>query len=239
MILTLNNVSCLEQWKRILNLIFTCKATGVAENSDFFVQAIAAVRLQLQHCKDAEGEGGGGLIDLADEAGSLLKYLLVRFRKGLEGGGMTTGTGIQDVMDELDDLEEYLRRDHGWQFGGDFARSGVLELEDGEQVFQVESTVYDEDDETGEFAPQIVDLTEEQARLLGVTAQDTRDLGLMVGRTRLGDDDEVRQQVVDSDDQSEESEDEGEQTVAGSAKAEEGSDEEEEMQDLDEMDSRF
>ncbi|KXS94812.1 hypothetical protein AC578_6439 [Pseudocercospora eumusae] len=207
MVLTLSNFSCLEQWKRILSLVFTCKS-AVQRRPDLFIKAIAALRLQLQHCKDAEG----GLIDLADEGGSLLKQLLVRFRKGLEG---LTGTGVQDVVDELDDLEEYLRQDHGWQFGGDYARSGVLELEDGEQV-QMESTAYDEDDETGEFAPQIVDLTPEQARLLGVTAQDMRDVGLSLKQASVG---EKGLQVVESSESDE--------------------DDEEDMRDVDEMDSRY
>ncbi|KAK4619852.1 A1 cistron-splicing factor aar2 [Fulvia fulva] len=212
MILTINNFSCLEQWRRILTLIFTCRS-AVSENSDFFINAISALRLQLQHCKDAEG----GLIDLADESGSLLKDLLVRFRKGLEG---MTGTGVSDVVDELDDLEDYLRQDHGWQFGGDFARSGVLELEDGEQV-QMESTAFDEDDETGEFAPQMVDLTPEQARLLGITPEDTRDLGASLSKASIQD--KVADVVQDSGDEEETDDSSGE----------------EDMQDLDEMASRF
>ena len=106
MILTINNFSCLEQWKRLLILIFTSKS-AVSEKSDFFIKAIAALRLQLQHCKDAEG----GLIDLADEGGSLLKTLLTRFRNGLEG---IASIGVSDVADELDDLEDYLRQEHGW-----------------------------------------------------------------------------------------------------------------------------
>ena len=159
MVLTINNFSCLEQWKRLLTMLFTCKK-AVAARPDFFVSVIAVVRLQLQHCKDAEG----GLIDLADDSGSLLKALLVRFRKGVES---LSGLGIQDVVDELDDLEEYLRKEHGWQWGGSFAKTGVLELEDGEQV-AMDTTAFDEDDETGEFAPQVVDLTPEQAKMLNL-----------------------------------------------------------------------
>lgn len=96
----------LEPRKRLLILIFTSKA-AVSEKSDFFIRAIATLRLQLQHCKDAEG----GLIDLADEGGSLLKTLLIRFRNGLEG---IDSIGVSDIADELDDLEDYLRQEHGW-----------------------------------------------------------------------------------------------------------------------------
>lgn len=214
MVLTLNNWSCLEQWKRILTLLFTCKA-AVLSHPDLFIRAIATLRLQLSHCKDAEG----GLIDLADEGGSLLKSLLARFRKGLAG---LPSIEVQDVIDELDDLEAYLRDEHGWQFGGSFAKSGVLELEDGEQV-RMDTTAYDEDDETGEYAPQMVDLTPEQMKLLGF--ENAGDLRAALSKTTL--------EEVASD---EEDEDCGEPSAKHDAEEESG---EEMMEDLDEMDTRY
>jgi A1 cistron-splicing factor AAR2 len=207
-LLTLNNWSCLEQWKRLLTLIFTCKS-AVPTHPDLFIRAIATLRLQLMHCKDAEG----GLIDLADEGGSLLKSLLTRFRKGLES--LPRIEEVQDVLDELDDLEAYLRDEHGWQFGGSFVKSGTLDLEDGEQV-RMDTTAYDEDDETGEYAPQIVDLSPEQARLLGV--EDATDLRTKLRETTLS-----AEAGSDSDDESAEDEDENG----------------EEMGDLEDMDARF
>jgi A1 cistron-splicing factor AAR2 len=209
MVLTLNNFSCLEQWKRILSLIFTCR-TAAATDSDLFVSAIAALRLQLQHCKDAEG----GLIDLADEGGSLLKRLLLRFRKGLEG---LSGIGVQDVVDELDDLEEYLKQEHGWQFGGSFAKTGVLELEDGEQV-RMDTTAFDEDDETGEFAPQIVELTPDQVRLLNVEGGD--ELHTSLSRASLREDESENAEDRETDEHAE-------------------SDDSEEEGDLDDLDARY
>ena len=207
-LLTLNNWSCLEQWKRLLTLIFTCKS-AVPTHPDLFIRAIATLRLQLMHCKDAEG----GLIDLADEGGSLLKSLLTRFRKGLES--LPRIEEVQGVLDELDDLEAYLRDEHGWKFGGSFVKSGTLDLEDGEQV-RMDTTAYDEDDETGEYAPQIVDLSPEQARLLGV--EDATDLRTKLRETTLS-----AEAGSDSDDESAEDEDENG----------------EEMGDLEDMDARF
>ncbi|KAK5169425.1 uncharacterized protein LTR77_005401 [Saxophila tyrrhenica] len=220
MILTINNFSCLEQWKRILSLLFTCKS-AVATNPDLFIAAIAALRLQVQHCKDAEG----GLIDLADESGSLLKGLLVRFRKGVETLG---GIEVQHVVDELDDLEDYLREEHNWRFGGAFAKTGVLELEDGEQV-RMDTTAFDEDDETGEFAPQIVDLTTEQARMLNLP--ETEDLHVSLSRTSLK---EVQSEGDHSDD---DDDDDTEDNV--SAGGNDSSDESEDEADLDDMDTRY
>jgi A1 cistron-splicing factor AAR2 len=196
-VLTLNNWSCLEQWKRLLTLIFTCK-TAVPTHPDLFIRTIATLRLQLMHCKDSEG----GLIDLADEGGSLLKSLFTRFRKGLDAQPRIEE--VQDVLDELDDLEAYLRDEHGWQFGGSFAKSGVLDLEDGEQV-RMDTTAYDEEDETGEWAPQIVDLTPEQARLLGV--EGAADLRAKLSGTSLqnGDEDDTVDQKAPDDSPDEES----------------------------------
>jgi A1 cistron-splicing factor AAR2 len=209
MVLTINNFSCLEQWKRIIELLFTCKR-AVATRSDLFISAIAALRLQLQHCKDAEG----GLIDLADESGSLLKGLLVRFRRGIQS---MSGIELQDVIDELDDLEEYLKQEHGWQFGGSFVKTGLLELEDGEQV-RMDTTAFDEDDETGEFAPQVVELTPQQAKMLNI--QDTGDLPTSMSRASLKD--------VETDDEEDESD--AESAASGESEA---------AGDIEDMDARF
>ncbi|KAK5132195.1 hypothetical protein LTR08_009319 [Meristemomyces frigidus] len=227
MILTLNNFSCLEQWKRLLTLLFTCRA-AVLTKPQLFAEAIKTLTLQLRHCKLADS----GLIDLADEGGSLLKDLLTRFRKGLLAQGLAGGsnTGVQDVVDELDDLEEYLVAEHGWQFGGAFAKVGVLELEDGEEV-RMDTTAYDEDDETGEYAPQIVDLTAEQARLLQPGGAE--ELHCRLGKASLG-------QVEEGSEGSSDDEDEV-GGVGGSGRGDRGSDDEdgEEAGDLEDMDARY
>ncbi|OJD39739.1 aar2 family protein [Diplodia corticola] len=159
MVLTLNNNSCLEQWKRLLELLLTCKK-AVVQRAGFYCRFLRLLRLQLQHCQDTETM----LFDLNDEGGSLLKRLLRRFRKGLEE---LEGKGKSDVVDELDELEDFLRGEYGWQLDDSFVRRGMLELEDGEQVEMDVGTRFDEDDEAGEFAPMVVELTEEQAKSLG------------------------------------------------------------------------
>jgi A1 cistron-splicing factor AAR2 len=153
MVLSLNNYSCLEQWKRILSLLFTCREAVMAR-SELFVKAILTLRLQLQRSQDAEG----GLFDLKDEGASLLKSLLHKFKLGLKD---LSGMGKSDIMDEMDELERYLSVDHGWRLDSDFLRKGMIELEDGERV-ELEVTGYEEEDESGEYAPTVVDLTPEQ-----------------------------------------------------------------------------
>jgi A1 cistron-splicing factor AAR2 len=161
MVLSLNNYSCLEQWKRILNLLFTCK-TAVVQHPDLFVKLLSTLRLQLQHCNDVEG----GLFDLSDEGGSLLKFLLHKFKLGLAELPKEATTS---VTEELFELENYLRGEHGWRLDSDFVRKGMMELEDGEKVELVVSG-YDEEDERGEYAPVVVDLSpEDVAAFAGAT----------------------------------------------------------------------
>ena len=181
MVLSLNNYSCLEQWKRILGLLFTC-SEAVVQRSDFYAKFISTLRLQLENCGTVEG----GLFDLSDESGSLLKQLLHKFKLGLKE---LSGLGKSDVMDELDELENYLRGEHGWQIDSDFVRKGLLELEDGEKV-EMEVPGYEEEDESGEYAPMIVDLTPEQIAALGGVPAANQSKGVQRHHEEVEEDDE-------------------------------------------------
>lgn len=157
MVLSLNNYSCLEQWKRILSLLFTCKE-AVGERPKLFASAIATLKRQLERSQDAEG----GLFDLRDEGGSLLKNLLHKFKFGLTE---LEASKREAVEDEMEDLERYLSVEHGWRLDNDFLRKGMIDLEDGERV-EMEVLGYEEEDESGEYAPTVVDLTPEQIESL-------------------------------------------------------------------------
>ncbi len=146
MVLTVANYSCLEQWKRILGLVLTCK-DAVQERAGFFVKILRILRLQLQHCEDVEG-------DLSDEGGGLLKGLLMRFRRAVHDG---SGEGEKAVREELEELEDYVRVQLGWELSDSYVRKGILELEDGEQV-EMEMNDLEGEDERGEYAPVVVDL---------------------------------------------------------------------------------
>ncbi|KAJ9649513.1 hypothetical protein H2199_000288 [Coniosporium tulheliwenetii] len=203
MVLTLNNHSCLEQWKRVLGLLFTC-ISAVGQRPGFFVRAIQTLQLQLRHCGDVEG---GCLI--CGRRGGAVEGLVRRFRKGLEE---VEGVGKVDVVDELEELEEYLREEFGWEFEGEFVRRGMLELEDGERV-EMEMSGYEEDDESGEYAPMVVELTPAQA-----SALDVGDAGTLSLPERLH---KVKRESKSESEESEEAE------------------ESEDEQDLDDMDARF
>ncbi|KAF2663692.1 hypothetical protein BT63DRAFT_109905 [Microthyrium microscopicum] len=158
MVLTLANYSCLEQWKRLIKLLFTSQS-AVADRAELYVSAIRLLKLQLQHCQDVEG----GLFDLSDDGAGFLKQLLRKFKKSLSD---EEGMGKSDVMDELDELGSYLRESYGWDLEDNFARRGMMTLEDGERV-EVTLTGYEEEDESGEYAPTVVDLTDEQLHTIG------------------------------------------------------------------------
>jgi A1 cistron-splicing factor AAR2 len=157
MVLTLNNNSCLEQWKRLLTLLFTCRQ-AVEQRTHLYIELLKTLRLQLSHCGDMEA----GMFDLNDQGGGFLKPLLRKFRKVLDD---SEGEWRVRVVEEFDELQDFLKDVFGWELGDSFVKRGMLELEDGERV-EMEVNGVDEEDETGEFAPTIVDLTPDQMREL-------------------------------------------------------------------------
>ena len=163
MILTLMNYSCLEQWKRLLSLILTCR-TAVREREPFFKDVLQLLRLQLRHCEDVDG----GLFEMdGDYDGNFLRKLLTEFRQTIH-----QLQGADEVRSEMNALEQWVRTEYGWELRKDsIMRRGMLQLEDGEQV-EMEMSGADEDDETGEYAPVIVDMGETE----GVVEEDATDV---------------------------------------------------------------
>jgi A1 cistron-splicing factor AAR2 len=154
MILTLMNYSCLEQWKRLLSLIFTCR-TAIATKEAFFTNVLHLLLLQLKHCDDVEG----GLFEIdGDYGGAFLRKLLTTFRKAMEEVLDSTKSPVKSAMYEL---ERWVQTTYGWELRREaIVRRGMVELEDGERV-EMEMSGADEEDETGEYAPVIVDLGDE------------------------------------------------------------------------------
>ena len=148
MVLTLANYSCLEQWKRILSVIFTCR-DGLSEIEGYFVEVLKALRLQMAHVDDVDG----GLFELRDDSGSgWLKQLVSRFKGSVEE---VTKEG-SELRQELERFETFMKERYGWESGRNLLKRGMLELEDGEKV-EMTMDGADEDDETGEYAPVVVE----------------------------------------------------------------------------------
>lgn len=157
MVLCLANYSCMEQWKRLLSVFFTCRA-ALIEVEGFFVEVLTVLRLQLGRVEDVEG----GLFELADESGSAwLRKLLKTFRANLEeahadaehDGSEDPGKKLNDALDEL---EKWLREKYSWEDEKHMLRKGMVQLEDGDMV-EIQADDLDEDEETGEYAPVVVD----------------------------------------------------------------------------------
>jgi len=111
---------------------------------------VRVLRVQLQHCGDVDG----GLFDLSDDGAGLLKGLLMGFRRAVDDLFKERESRVRD---ELEELEEFLRTQYGWELNDSYVRRGMLELEDGEQV-EMEISDLEGEDERGEYAPVIVDL---------------------------------------------------------------------------------
>ncbi len=150
MVLTVANYSCLEEWKRCIGLVLTCKR-AVREKKEWFGTFLVLLRRQMERCHDVEG----GLFDLSDEGGAYLKRLLKGFKMTL--GHVFGDAEGEEVREEMETLEAFLKREYGWELGDEYVRRGMLELEDGEQV-EMEMEEMDGEDERGEYAPIVVDL---------------------------------------------------------------------------------
>ncbi|KAL6718398.1 hypothetical protein ACLMJK_004487 [Lecanora helva] len=150
MILTVANYSCLEEWKRCVGLVLTCKR-AVRQSEDWFAAFLTLLKKQLERCEDVEG----GLFDMSDEGGGQLQKWLKSFKMTL-GQVYGEDEGFK-VRKGLEDLEEFLKSKYGWELGDEFVRTGLLELEDGEQVY-AEMNEMEGEDERGEYAPVVVDL---------------------------------------------------------------------------------
>ncbi|RAK93269.1 AAR2 domain protein [Aspergillus costaricaensis CBS 115574] len=163
MILTLMNYSCLQQWKRLLELILTCRA-AIRDRETLVAGVLRLLLLQLKRCDDVEG----GLFDLdGEEGGEFLRRLLVKFRRSLYE--VVDGTESL-VKAEFDKLEAWVKEEYDWELNREvFVRRGMVQLEDGEQV-ELDMHDDDEDDELGEYAPMVVDLGDD-------STQDRVDMG--------------------------------------------------------------
>lgn len=148
MVLTVANYSCLEEWKRCVALVLTCKRV-VRERKEWFAGFLLLLRRQMERCEDVEG----GLFDMSD--GTYLKRLLNGFKMTL--GHVFGNSEGEDIKMEMQNLEGFLNREYGWELGDGFLRSGMLELEDGERV-EMDLEEMEGEDERGEYAPVVVDL---------------------------------------------------------------------------------
>ncbi|OQE42084.1 hypothetical protein PENCOP_c004G01181 [Penicillium coprophilum] len=150
MVLTMMNYSCLQQWKRLLELILTSRR-AIVDREDFMTEVLRILSVQLQRCDDVDG----GLFEIdGDEGGAFLRDLLMKLRQSVDD---IAGDIESKVKSELDKLDEWVKAEYDWELRrGAVVHRGMLQLEDGEQV-EMDWHGDDEEDETGEYAPMIVE----------------------------------------------------------------------------------
>ena len=179
--LTLSNPSSLSQYKRLLTLFLTSYSL-TATLPQFFTSLLSLLQTQLSSTSlTAEA---GGLLDLSDEEDSaFFRDLLVRFRRGVTELPRPVIEeqieAVESVLDRVEEVQEWCRRQFEWRFeeqdvlGRIGGASGMRdqygeEVEMGGDAGQDE---YDEEDEMGEWAPVVLELTEEQRRMLSVDGE--------------------------------------------------------------------
>lgn len=148
MVLTLSNYSCLEQWKRLLEVFTGCQ-NALTRAEEYFISFVRLLKVQLMLCDGVDG----GLFDMREDGAPLLKKLLTRLRKSAD----EVTSHESKLNRELANLEKFLEERYEWNLNASVVKRGLLELEDGEQV-EMELTEAEADDETGEYAPVVVDL---------------------------------------------------------------------------------
>lgn len=153
---------------RLLQLIFTCQK-AVEERQCFFIEILRIVKLQLAHNDDVEG----GLLEMDGEDGNtMIKKILMKFRRILYDD---LTVDVSAVKAEFIKLEKWVKEEYGWELAKESTvRRGMVELEDGEQV-ELEVNGAEEEDETGDYAPVIVDLEEAGE----VEAEDIEDVDML------------------------------------------------------------
>ncbi|KAL4797145.1 A1 cistron-splicing factor [Aspergillus venezuelensis] len=161
--LTLMNFSCLQQWKRLLRLILTCRSAILTRDS-LISSVLRLLLTQLKRCDNVEG----GLFDqMGNEGGAegseFLRKLLRGFRIAIyevleDGEQNQTSSGIDSpVKREFEKLEEWVKNEFDWELDRDkVLRRGMVQLEDGEQV----ELEVDDHEEEEEYQPVVVDLGE-------------------------------------------------------------------------------
>lgn len=148
MTLTLANYSCMAQWRRILQVLLTCR-TALHEVEGYFIEVLKVLKLQLEHVEDVDG----GLFDLEDQENSAW------LRQSFRNFGRLVGQELDDksnVVEVWKEIENLMQEKYGWAVEGDILRRGMFELEDGEQI-EVSLAGLDEEEEEGEYAPVIVE----------------------------------------------------------------------------------
>ncbi|KAJ5902777.1 hypothetical protein N7495_003305 [Penicillium taxi] len=151
-VLTLMNYSCLQQWKRLLELILTSREAIVTREA-FMSDVVSLLLRQLKRCGDVEG----GIFDIdRDDGGQFVHNLLIRFKRLVDQ--VLPDNTESKVKMEFAKLHAWVNEEYDWELTpAAIVKKGMVRLEDGEEV-ELDLDDNDEYEETGEYAPMIVEI---------------------------------------------------------------------------------
>ncbi|KAI1815867.1 A1 cistron-splicing factor [Poronia punctata] len=152
----LGNQPCLEQWFFLLTqLILRCYDLPLHR------PRLARSLIQTFHAQllynDAYLEGD--VFDLLSGSSERsLRIALTKYKARLdEKFGDLTTDDQSTVSLAFSSLESYVQTKRGWDIQGNYVKTGNMTLEDGE-VVQLDLPDFEDDDETGEYAPVVLTL---------------------------------------------------------------------------------
>jgi len=151
--LFLGNFAAGEQWKRVVKLVLTCRATVFGDMETWFVEFLAGLRRMLEVLVGA-GDGGGFL---GDEVMAELLKLLRGFGKMLREEEEEDSDRGKGVREEFLKLAGWVGRKMDWVLDTrELLRKGTVQTEEGDMV-EIEDEGLEEEEETGEYAPVVVE----------------------------------------------------------------------------------
>ncbi|KAG0128433.1 AAR2 protein-domain-containing protein [Tuber indicum] len=157
MSITLGSYSAMEQYRRLLGLCLTSRTCVFRERRKLFEGLLETLLAQLDF---VDGDFWAGFVDGGDGDDNWLAKLLRRFGSGIKDAGSEQQRLNQDkdsIVRLFRDIESLTRAKFDWVLDyKNVVRRGLVQTEDGEMV-ELELAGQDEEDETGEYAPVIVE----------------------------------------------------------------------------------
>jgi A1 cistron-splicing factor AAR2 len=151
--LYVGNYACVRQWRRIVELVLTCREAVVDAGGGIewlFVEFLAALKAQVE-VVFAAGEGGGFLVEEMQGVEKLLRAFgkVLREEEDNKSGG-------REVREEFERLAKWAEKECDWILDTRYMlRKGAVQTEEGDMI-EIEEEGLDGEEETGEYAPAIV-----------------------------------------------------------------------------------
>ncbi|KAF7549109.1 hypothetical protein G7Z17_g6591 [Cylindrodendrum hubeiense] len=156
----LGNDSCIQQWWHMLLKLILRAYLLPARRPVLAAAFIRSIAAQLSY---STSWLDGSVLDYSESQTKDLRLALTVYKRRLDE--LLLGLGTQVSPDQLSvgtafsGLEAMVVSELDWDLRGDYLRRGNVMMEDGEQV-ELEIADFEDEDERGEWAPEVVELDE-------------------------------------------------------------------------------